>query len=258
LIFNSLKTFVVKNHLPLITFGLLVALLSACKETPDDYTTEFGYEYFPLQVGKFIEYQMDSTIYDPNGDTTVYHSTTFMREEILDTLSDNNGNIVYKIEQYGRAADSLPWVIKKVLSATIIDNEAIRTEDNLRFIKLTFPARNGTRWNGNAHFDDGLIVEVAGETLEMFKGWEYRTQAIGETATVGNFQFEETATVEEAENENLIELRRSIATYAKGIGLVQREMWILDTQCIDDCVNETWEGKAEKGFILKQTILNHN
>ena len=94
-----------KNHLPIIAFGLLLSLLSACKETPDDYTTEFGYEYYPLQVGKFIEYQMDSTIYDPNGDTTVYHSTTFIREEILDTLSDNNGNTLYKIEQFERSAD---------------------------------------------------------------------------------------------------------------------------------------------------------
>jgi hypothetical protein len=248
----------VKNHFPLITFGLLVVLLSACKETPDDYTTEFGFEYYPLQVGKFIEYQMDSTIYDPNGDTTVYQSTTFMREEILDTLSDNNGDIIYKIEQYQRAADTLPWVIKKVLTATLFDNEAIRTEDNLRFIKLTFPAKKGNRWNGNVHFDEGLIVDVAGETLEMFKGWDYRTQSIGVAATVGSFQFDETAIVEEADNENLIELRRSIATYAKGIGLVQREMWILDTQCIDDCVGKTWEEKAEKGFILKQTILNYN
>ncbi len=247
-----------KNHLPIIAFGLLVALLSACKETSDDYTTEFGFEYYPLQVGNFIEYQMDSTIYDPNGDTTVYHSTTFMREEILDTLSDNNGNTLYKIEQYERAADTLPWAIKKVLTAAIMDNEAIRTEDNLRFIKFTFPAKKGNQWNGNAHFDTGLIVDVAGETLEMFKGWEYRTQAVGEAATVGSFQFEETAIVEEADNENLIELRRSIVTYAKDIGLVQREMWIQDTQCIDDCVGKTWEEKAEKGFILKQTILNHN
>jgi hypothetical protein len=248
----------VKNHLPLFVLGLLVILFSACKETPDDYTTDFNFEYYPLEVGKFVEYQMDSTIYDPNGDTTVYHSTTYLKEEIIDTLSDNNGNIVFKIEQYERTADSLPWIIKKVLTAAILENEAIRTEDNLRFVKLTFPAKKGKQWNGNAHFDAGLIVDVAGETLEMFKGWNYRTQSIGEATTIGNFQFEETAVVEEADNENLIELRRSFATYAKGVGLAQREMWILDTQCIEDCVGKSWEEKAEKGFILKQTILNHN
>jgi hypothetical protein len=254
-----MKIFFVKNSTNFLWLSLLAPLFfTACKETPDDYTTELGLEYYPLVVGKFIEYQMDSTIYDPNGDTTVYHSQTFMREEILDTLTDNNGNILYKIEQFERAADSLPWEVKKVLTASIQEEEAIRTEDNLRFIKLSFPVKKGSSWDGNSHFDNSLIVTVAGETLEMFKGWDYRTRQVGEAATVGSFQFDETATVEEAENENLIELRRSSATYVKGIGLVYRELWVLDTQCIDDCVGKPWEEKAEKGFILKQTILNHN
>ena len=250
----------IKNELDFFIVPCLFAalFLAACKETPDDYETDLGLEYFPLQVGKFIEYEVDSTIYDPNGDTTVFSSKTLVKEEIIDTLTDNNGNVLYKIEHFERAADSLPWGIKKVLTAAVQDNQAIRTEDNLRFIKLTFPVKKGSSWNGNIHFDESLIVTVAGETLEMFKGWGYRTQQVNEPATVGGFQFDETTTVEEADNENLIELRKSLAIYAKGIGLVYRELWILDTQCIDDCVGKPWEEKAEKGFILKQTILKHN
>lgn len=248
-----------KNHQYPIIFGLLsITFFAACKETPDDYSTELGLEYYPLEVGKAIEYEMDSTIFDPNGDTTVYRSVTFMKEEIVDTLSDNNGNLLYKIERYERAADSLPWQVKKVLTAAVQADQAIRTEDNLRFIKMVFPTEKGSKWNGNIHFNEGLIVTVAGESLEMFKGWAYRTLQVGEPATIGGFQFDETATVEEADNENLIELRRATATYAKGIGLAYRELWILDTQCIDDCIGQPWEEKAEKGFILKQTILKHN
>ncbi len=241
-----------------LVFGLSAVFFVACKETPDNYVPDAGQDYYPLEVGKFVEYQMDSTIYDPNGDTTVYHSTSFLREEIIDTLTDNGGNIVYKIEQYHRTADSLSWAIKKVLSATLVDNQAIRTEDNLQFVKIAFPLSKGNRWNGNSHFDKSLIVEIAGETVEMFKGWEYRIKDIGVADTIGGFQFDETIVVEEADNENLIELRQVVSTYAKGIGLVARELWILDTQCIDDCVNQSWEQKAEKGFILKQTIINHN
>ncbi len=248
-----------KNRFQFLPLGIFAALcFGACKETPDDYTTDLGLEYFPLEVGKFIEYEMDSTIFDPNGDTTVFFSKTRMKEEVVDTLTDNNSNLLFKIEQFERAADSLPWQIKKVLTASIQADEAIRTEDNLRFIKMPFPPKNGSNWNGNAHFDESLIVTVAGESLEMFKGWDYRIEQTGEPATVGSFQFDETVTVQEADNENLIELRRATATYAKGIGLVYRELWILDTQCIDDCVGKPWEEKAEKGFILKQTILNHN
>ncbi|MBI1223670.1 MAG: hypothetical protein GC192_00410 [Bacteroidetes bacterium] len=242
-----------------LTLTLFAALtVMACKKTKDDYSTELGLEYFPLEIGKFMEYEVDSTIFDPNGDTSVFYSRTFVKEEIIDTLSDNNGNVLYKIEHFERTADTLPWVIKKVLSVSIQENQAIRTEDNLRFIKLTFPVKKNANWDGNIHFDEGLIVTVAGETLEMFKGWKYRIRQVDEPLSIGNFQFDETATVEEADNENLIELRKSSAIYAKGIGLVYRELWILDTQCIDNCIGQTWEEKAEKGFILKQTILNHN
>jgi hypothetical protein len=65
-------------------------------------------------------------------------------------------------------------------------------------------------------------------------------------------------TVREADSENLIELRRSRVKYAKGIGLVYRELWVLDTQCIEQCDGKPWEEKAEKGFILSQTITAHN
>jgi hypothetical protein len=249
----------VQNLLRLILPCLFGGLLfTNCKQTPDEYTTDLGLEYFPLEVGKFIEYQVDSTIFDPNGDTTVFFSKTLVKEEIVDTLHDNIGNVLYKVEHFERAADTLPWTIKKVLTESIQGNQAIRTEDNLRFIKLVFPVKTNSTWNGNINFNDGLIVTVAGETLEMFKGWSYRTIQANDAASIGDFQFAETATVEEANNENLIELRRSSSTYAKGIGLVYREVWILDTQCIEDCAGEPWEEKAEKGFILKQTILRHN
>ncbi len=248
-----------KNLKICVGLGLVSFLFfAACKNTPDDFTPNLGLDYYPLQVGKFIEYKMDSTIYDPNGDSTIFQSTTFVKEEIIDTLSDNLGNVLYKIEQFERASDTLPWAIKKVLSLSVQGQQAIRTEDNLRFIKLTFPILRNNSWDGNIHFDEGLIVTVEGETIEMFKGWNYKVNQVGQAMTIGNFQFDETATVEEADNENLIELRRSSAIYAKGIGLVYRELWILDTQCIDDCVGKPWEEKAEKGFILKQTILNNN
>lgn len=243
---------------PFSLFLFAAAIFAACKETPDDYNPDPGQDYYPLTVGKFVEYQMDSTIFDPNGDTTVYQSTYFLKEEIVDTLTDNNGNLLFRIEQYQRASDTLPWAISKVLTASIQDNQAIRTEDNLRFIKLIFPVKKNKSWDGNVHFQNSQIVTVAGESLEMFKGWGYRIRLADEPATVGNFTFDKTITVEEAENENLIELRRSNAVYAKNIGLVYREVWVLDTQCIDDCIGQPWEEKAEKGFILKQTIINHN
>ncbi|MEZ4961408.1 MAG: hypothetical protein R2830_16385 [Saprospiraceae bacterium] len=237
----------------------LFLAFSSCKTTPDNFSVEqVGEEYYPLEVGKYWIYEVDSTIYDPTGDTMISFSKTLMKEEITDTIMDYLGNVIYRFERYERKADTLPWNVSKVFTASIDGNLAIRTEDNLRFIKMTFPLRVNNRWDGNLYFDNGLIVTVAGESVEMFKSWSYRVKALGVQDTVGGQSFGDVAVIQEADAENQIELRRSFSTYAKGIGLIAREMWILDTQCIESCDGQTWEEKAEKGFILHQTMLEHN
>ncbi|MEK7253300.1 MAG: hypothetical protein AAB316_01025 [Bacteroidota bacterium] len=236
----------------------LLCLLASCKEEADPFQADFGYEYFPLEVGKYLIYEVDSTIYDPTGDTAVFFSKTQVKEEIVDTLSDNLGNQLFKIERFERTADTLPWQVTKVFTASIQNNQAIRTEDNLRFIKMPFPLRDGASWNANIHFDPSLIVTVAGESIEMFKGWSSKIESVGEADTVGILQFPEVVTIRLADEENLIELRRGFEKYAKGIGLVYKELWILDTQCIEQCEGQPWEEKAEKGFILRQKLVGYN
>ncbi|MAT53356.1 MAG: hypothetical protein CMN32_02665 [Saprospirales bacterium] len=243
-----------KLAIPLLT----IALLASCKTEQDPFDRDFGFDYYPLEVGKSMIYQMDSTIYDPTGDSMLIHSTSFLKETVVDSFIDLTGTPVYRIEQYHRAADTLPWVINKVVTASITNNQAQRVEDNLRFIKLTFPVRENNSWDGNVFFDSGTKVTVAGETLEMFKSWSYRIIEKDHPESIGAFSFPEVVTVQNADSENLIELRLAHEKYARGVGLVYRELWILDTQCIEDCIGMTWEQKAEKGFILKQTLIDHN
>jgi hypothetical protein len=235
-------------------------LLSACaKDEADSYqAAELQLDYFPLFIGKYAVYEVDSTIYDPNGSETVYHTRTFFKEVVSDTLTGLQGETIYRIERYERKADTLPWVITKVLSASLEDNRAVVTEDNLRFVSLVFPPRENTAWNGLAYIDPEQVVEVAGESLVMFKGWDYRIQEAGGPDSIGGLFFPEVLTVQEADDENLIELRRSFSHYARRTGLIYRERWILDTQCIAGCSGQSWEEKAEKGFIVKQRIIEHN
>ena len=89
----------------------------------------------------------------------------------------------------------------------------------------------------------------------MFKNWNYRLREFAVADTIGGMNYDEVMVIEQANNENSIELRRAQEKYAKGIGLVYRELYILDTQCIADCEGQTWEEKAEKGMILKQTLI---
>lgn len=214
-------------------------VLSACKTEEDPYFPDSGEDYFPLEIGKYWIYAVDSTVFDPTGgDTMVFFSQTFVKDEILDTLSDNLGNTLFRTERSERKSETETWQTKKVFTQSIQNNQAIRTEDNLRFIKLAFPLRRNNTWDGLVHFDaENLIATVAGESIQPFKNWgDFRLLEVGEADTVGTFIFDEVTTLREADDETLIELRFSREKYARGVGLVHKEMRILDTQkCQEEC-----------------------
>jgi hypothetical protein len=248
--------------------GLL--LLLACTDPfaapfePSD--PEAQRAYFPLQIGRYAEYQVDSVVYDfgPGNNTLRDSSRTFVREEITDTLRDNTGQLLFVVERSERKSDTLPWEIRRVWSAARTHTQAIRTEDNLRFLRLVFPFDRRTRWDGNLWIDDYLDVEIAGERIRPFVGWNYRVDSIDMPGQIGAFAFDSVLVVTEVDATNAIERRLSRAWYAKNIGLVRREQWILDSQYCNqipapaDCLSKPWEEKAQKGYILRQLILNYN
>ncbi len=240
---------------------LLLPLLTGCMADADPFpAAPLEADYFPLFPGKYAEYVVDSLVFDPTASEPSYSRRVLVREMVTDTFRRSDGRIAYRIERAERSADSLSWQTTQVFSATREDNRIIVQEDNLTFIRLVLPPREGTRWDGNAFLDPATVVTVAGESLEMFKHWSYMISAPPASLELdgGKLRFDAVVTVTEADDENLIELRRSAARYAKGVGLVYREVWILDTQCVTDCIDRTWEEKAEKGFILRQQITNHN
>lgn len=241
--------------------------LAACgNREVEDIAIDHGYDYFPLEVGRSWIYQVDSITYDPalNG-TAVDSIRTFVREVIVDTLTGNDGGLLFRAERYERLSDSLPWEIRKVFTLSRDEQRAFRTEDNLRFVKLVFPPQQGRRWEGNAFFNPFTQVTVKGERMEMFKSWDYRQLTDGEALTLGGLLFEDAITVQNADSrDNVIELRVATEQYARGVGLVYRYLDILDTECRVCCAGDTgdacqslsWEEKAEKGFSLRQQLIS--
>jgi len=252
----------VKHSLFLSFVFVSIIIFQGCNgsSTIDDLDLDFGYDYFPLETGKYRTYVVDSILYDIGDneiiDTT--HSRTYVKHVVADTITDNLGRLAYKIERYERLSDSLNWVIKDVWTAVRTDERAEWIEENLRFLKMAFPLKEGVEWDGNIYIDETTIIPIAGESVEVFKSWSYETLAVGESDLIGNLAFDEVTTIQQANSENLIELRFSEEKYAKGVGLVYRHMKILDTQCISECVNQDWEDKAEKGYILTQQIIDYN
>ncbi|HOY03816.1 MAG TPA: hypothetical protein PLO67_00365 [Saprospiraceae bacterium] len=224
------------------------------------------YAYFPLKVGKYIDYQVDSIVYDfgPGGNTVRDSSTTFVRELVGDTLRDQTGLLLYTIERYERPAANQPWELRSIGTAARNSSQASRTENNLRFLKLLFPMDRRSEWDGNLWIDIDREIEIAGERMRPFSNWHYEVDSIDIQANVGAFAFDSTLLVTEADDNNIIERRLSRVRYAKNVGLVWREQWILDSQYCNqsipppDCETRPWEIKAERGYILRQVVTAFN
>lgn len=255
-----MKQWFCRSSLPCwVVSGLLLPVwyISCDKQVTEPYVLDYGFDYFPLEVGKYRVFYSDSILYDPiaNGverDTV----SVWIRETVSDTFFDINQQLHYVIERAQKYEPAEPWEITDIWFAVRDSQKAILSEDNMPFIKLTFPVKKFQSWDGNSLLEPGTIVEIRGETIEMFKNWAYEVTDIVPLDTTGVDDFADVAIVQQADDENLIEKRFAMEKYARGIGLIYRELWILDTQIIDPLL--PWDQKAQKGFILRQQLIEHN
>lgn len=216
---------------------LLTALFSACQPEADPFVADPGTEFFPLEIGMERLFSVDSVIYNPTAQPSVSTSSGYLRELVVDTFTDLTGQTWYRIEQFYRRDSTESWTIKQVLAEANTGQQVLRLENELRFISLVFPAQSGLRWNGLAHIDPFTVIRIAGESVQMFKDWNFRILERNAEQLI----------VQLADSENLLELRQATEHYAPEKGLTFRELRILDTQLIDSEL--PWEEKAQKGFI---------
>ena len=212
----------------------------------------FGYEYFPLELGSEWIYVVDSVLINQGGTNNIV-SSSFIKEELIEVISDSEDSRKYKLQRSYRKDSLSQWWIKSIWTTQGDDRRAIRSEGNLSFVKLVFPAIDGTKWDGHIFFDDEKEFPVAAENLTIYKDWEYKMKDVG-TKTVGNILYAEVIDVLHIDQVSFISKRFSTETYAKGVGLIERKMEIFDTQNGNESL--AWVDRAEKGFQLTQTLVS--
>ncbi len=243
----------------LLVLFACILVFSSCEETySDPVMIEQGYDYAPLEVGKFMEYRSDSIKYFFDGAIPVTsETTTYVREILVDMVTDIAGDTTYVIERFEKKALSAEWNIKDIWSITKTTSTLEKTEENIRLVKMIFPLREGANFDPTRHVPENVIITVEGETMEAFKGWDGEILGVGvDTVEVNGFSFDDTAIISYADEENLVEKRFAQEIYARNIGMVYREEWILETQNLTEEL--PWENKADEGYILKQYIIDWN
>jgi hypothetical protein len=242
-----------KLPLLLILAGLISVSFSACKRTADDkYKTDPSKGYFPVRLGHYVVYNVDSTIWN-DFDCTKRTVSFQLRSTIADSFVDNQGRKSYRVENMVRESDTTSWKFYNVNYLTPTSSSIEMVENNLRFIKLTFPIIEGNSWNGNAK------IATDDQDLQYFAGWKYKYLNYAKNFSTNNTSYSNTVTVTETDemqnDPDVTPAAYSYRTYAIEVygydyGMVYKELthWIYDPG-VKTC---------RKGYSVVMKAVDHN
>lgn len=238
-----------------LSLAALVLFSSCGDENKTLDSAFFGYEYYPVEEGKYWVYKMNETLIKQEGnanETSVY----FMREDVTEKFVNTIGDTIFKIQRSISDTQNGLYVATDLWTAEVTEAGAYRVEENLEFVKMIFPFKVGTSWEGNL-FDNLTSVKIAETSVWLYKDWgNYEVGAKGIPLEVEGQNYPDVTRIDQANFETSIERRFAVEYYAKNVGLIQKRMEIYDTQCV--CPGQTWIEKAEAGFNLTQTLVDHN
>ncbi|RYZ30917.1 MAG: hypothetical protein EOO10_01095 [Chitinophagaceae bacterium] len=241
---------------------LFVFLFSSCDKETEEFQGEPLADYLPLQTGDYITYRIDSTIFINFGANTEVRS--YQEKHQVDAqLTDNLGRPSYRVFRFTRDTNgTMPWKPVGSYFITSTDKAVELVEDNLRFLKLSFPVKEGNSWKGNRYlpYDPyGLSYEFSND--DAMVDWEYQYTDVSVSKTLNGKTYANTITIEQIKDSSNMPIvssgsygfvNYSTDTYAKGIGLIQQEIRMFEYQ------PPTSPRPGLKGFGIKRTIIDHN
>ncbi|MEO8820039.1 MAG: hypothetical protein ABI374_04295, partial [Ginsengibacter sp.] len=209
----------------LIGFAFFILTMASCKKENETFVTPSVNDYFPLQVGKYITYDLDSTVFTNFNQTlTVRHYQAQYKVE--DTTTDNLGREGYTIYRYLRADSTQSWAIDNVFTVFPTGKSVEYIQDNLRFLKLMGPITDGFSWKGNSYLAFDPYRSYVFANPAFMEDWNYTYQDVNEPLSVGTKSFDSTITVFEISDSTgdptiagteYAEKTNSIEKYAKNV-----------------------------------------
>lgn len=232
-----------------LLIGILTFSLMSCKkDTEEDFSINYGYEYFPDEEGSYVIYDVDSTTYNDFFTPVLVTKASFQLKEVIgETFTDLSGRISKKVYRYTRINSSAAWNIADVYYQTVTNKTAEKVEENLRYIKLVFPIKEDKQWSGN------IFINTV-DNLSYLEGWTYSIKHLDQQFSTASLDFDSTLTVLQAYDSSAINLTSSEEVYARGVGLVYKELKVLASQ---NNFDQPWEQRAEQGFILRMSAIEY-
>lgn len=251
----------------ILFFGLLLFLIAGCiRDKIQTPAEDHSVQYFPLTLGKYIVYDVDSIVFDDLSGGNRQDSVSFqIKEEVVDFQVSLAGDTLFYVHRFRREDPSQSWKLKDLWTASRSTAEATRTEENLKFIKMAYPLHFGKRWASTAYISPSTTIVVGTETMQPYEEWSAKIIAYDVQDQVGDFNFAkgEVMQVTQTNTDDGAFKRYVLEKYARNIGLIMRVDTILNSLCIPlgdftDCIGKSWSEQAGKGYILSQVMTDHN
>ena len=216
----------------------LCFLLTACSKLADVPPGQTGYDYFPLETGRYIQYDLTGVTYSLTAPpVTVRYQ---IKEVVKEAFRDQTGQENYQIKRLIRSKAGDAWELDSVWSARRTMTQALRVENNIHFVKCVFPVQEGVKWNGNAFNDRQEEV--------------YRLRSVAKPYVVNGQPFNETLTVLQRTDSSLVGQDKRLEVYAKNIGLIYKESVVVQYCSTPDCLGQ---GRIDFGTKRFQKMIGY-
>ncbi|KAA3438107.1 hypothetical protein [Rufibacter hautae] len=189
---------------------LLTSLLSSCGD--NEITRDLdrmGYQYYPLEVGRFWVFNVTENEYSRN---QITKTTTFQtRELIKDITTDQTGREWFRVEVSRRNSPDGSWTVNGVKLISLSSSDLRILENNQTTVHMVFPVKEGYSFVSNAFKNEDHEDPVYFTYTNLGKAFLENSQT-----------YENTLTLVQAESKTFIELEKRNEVLALGVGPVSR------------------------------------
>lgn len=211
--------------------------LTACRNSDVEPTMVAGVGYYPLKLGQYIVYDVDSIYWNAELREEIPTRWQF-RYDVSDTFRNANNELTFSIDIRKRKASTTAYQLEDVIHVTPFTDRIELKHSSLHYIAFKMPVEATTSW-------DGLSIirsnpDIAGRYPEFSSDlWNYTYSNIGEDYDNEVLHWDRTVTLRQVDDEmgtlgadTTLPAHRFYGKeiYAHGVGLVEKELtcWYFD------------------------------
>lgn len=217
---------------------LAITYFWGCSPKQDSVPAVTGKEYFPISLGDTAVYQVVKS--DTSVSGNVINSNYFLKEVVSDTFLTLEKLVGYKVDRYVNPnSTSSSWTYDSTWYSYSNSFEAVRVENNVPYVKLSFPVKNNKQWDGN-------VKNNYGEN-------KYKMINIDKKYQVGTLQFPRSLVVLQSSDttyDRIVGQDKRLEVYAASVGLVYKESVIIS-------INSSSNPISRRGVNYRQKLISY-